>query len=121
MSVKKDLINNFWVRVLQHIAFWVMSFYVFLNMFKIGSHLEKIDFVYTALFHVTVIPVVYINLVLLTKLKQNKTGWFIPLVVILILFFSWINYGFFESWSNKILPDYFFISYFSYWQITLFF
>ena len=35
--------------------------------------------------------------------------------------FSWLNLNFFSEWSNIILPDYFFISYFSFFQVILFF
>jgi len=122
MSAKKNLINNAWFRLLQHAAFWALSFYVFLQVFKIGVKVEKIDIVYTALFHTTILPAVYINLILLLpKINQTNLWSRVAIIAAFILLFSWINYSFFESWSNLILPDYFFISYFSYWQIVLFF
>ena len=122
MSLKRLWTTNSGIRVLQHVAFWGLSFYVFLHIFKIGAQVEKIDFVYTALFHASILPVVYINLMLLLpKIKQTNRWWYIPVIALIVLFFSWINYGFFQNWSNTILPDYFFISYFSFWQVVLFF
>jgi sensor histidine kinase YesM len=123
MSAKKALINNSSVRVLQHIVFWALSFYVFLHIFKIGVKVAKIDYVYTALFHIFVLPPVYINLDLLVPWlrKTNNWGWYSLLTLFLVVPFSWLNLNFFSEWSNIILPDYFFISYFSFFQVALFF
>jgi anti-sigma regulatory factor (Ser/Thr protein kinase) len=123
MAVNKIWINRPPMRLLQHLSFWALSFYAFLHVFKTGSQVEKIDYVYTTLFHATIIPAVYINLeLLLPRVKQtHRRWWYIPGVLILALSFAWINYGFFEKWSNAVLPDYFFISYFSYGEVVLFF
>ena len=116
-------INNPWLRILQHVLFWALSFSIFLNIFKLGHKPEKIDYVYTALFHIFIVPTVYINLLILIPWLQKKNHWaaYFISIFFLILIFSWINFSFFSSWSNKILPDYFFISYFSFLQVTLFF
>ena len=47
--------------------------------------------------------------------------YFIYLPLAIIIFFSWINYNFFDQWSAKVFPDYFFISYFTFREIILFF
>lgn len=116
-------VNNPLFRFLQHLAFWVLSFVVFLQMFKLGARAERIDYVYTQLFHLTLLPAVYLNLKWLfpAYAKRNTWGLYALLLVVLILVFSWVNYQFFQSWSSFILPDYFFISYFSYSEICLFF
>lgn len=110
-------------RVIQHLVFWVLSFYVFLRVFKIGAEPEKIDYVYTALFHLTLLPAVYINLQILLPAvgKKKKWWWNILAVIILIVLFSWINQEFFDDWSKHLLPDYFLISYFGWWEIVIFF
>lgn len=115
--------NHPLVRILQHLVFWVLSFFVFLYLFKTGEHAEKVDYVYTLLFHVTLLPAVYLNLEwLLPKFANRKTWWLYGAsLVVLILVFSWINYRFFQSWSSGLLPDYFFISYFSLYEVALFF
>ena len=56
MLTGKSWINNPWLRILQHILFWILSFYIFLNLFKVGNKPEKIDYVYTALFHIFILP-----------------------------------------------------------------
>jgi sensor histidine kinase YesM len=123
MLVKRIWLNNLWIRVLQHLVFWVLSYYVFLNVFKIGGKVEKIDYIYTALFHASILPAIYINLTFfLPRMKRAYRQWrYIPGFVVLIALFSWINYSFFGEWSNVVLPNYFFISYFTFWQVALFF
>ena len=109
--------------LLQHLAFWVLSCFVFLQQFKTGNTAEKIDYIYTALFQLTLLPAVYLNLkLLLPRLAYNRR-WvlYLPAILIVIALFSWLNYSFFQNWSAYLLPDYFFISYFSIWQVSLFF
>jgi sensor histidine kinase YesM len=108
---------------LQHLVFWVLSFFVFLNLFKTGHKPEKVDYVYTLLFHLTLLPAVYLNLkwLLPTFAKRNTWLLYAVLLIALILVFSWLNYMFFQSWSSSLLPTYFFISYFSLAEVALFF
>jgi len=110
-------------RVLQHLVFWVLSYIIFIKVFKTGDQAERIDYVYAALFHAFLLPAVYLNLLLVLPKYASGRRWllFIVSVIIIIIFFSWLNYSFFQNWSNYILPDYFFISYFSIWEVSLFF
>ena len=123
MIDERSWINNPLLRILQHILFWVLSFYVFLYLFKVGNKPGKIDYVYTALFHIFILPPVYINLSLLLPGLRKKNYWvFFSLAILgLIILFSWLATDFFSKWSNKVFPDYFFISYFSFFQVSLFF
>jgi sensor histidine kinase YesM len=116
-------LNHPLLRILQHLAFWVLSFILFLQLFKTGARPEKVDYVYTALFQFSLLPAVYLNLeLLLPKWGKRKTIllYIISLAIIIILF-SWINYRFFAEWSAKLLPSYFFISYFTFKEIIFFF
>jgi len=123
MKKKYWELNHPVLRILQHLAFWVLSFFVFLYIFKTGVKPEKVDYVYTSLFQLSLIPAVYINLeLLLPKLGNRKRILFYLLSLIaLIILFAWINYNFFDNWSAKVFPDYFFISYFTFREIVLFF
>ena len=123
MKKKYWELNHPLLRILQHLAFWVLSFILFLQLFKTGSQPEKVDYVYTALFQLSLAPAVYINLeLLLPKLGKRKTFLlYAILLAIVITLFSWINYKFFADWSSKLLPDYFFISYFTFKEIIFFF
>src|SRR6187200_1404490 len=98
-------LNHPVLRILQHLAFWVLSFFVFLNLFKTGIKPEKVDYVYTALFQISLLPAVYINLELLLPKsgKRKKILLYIFFLIIIIILFSWINYKFFAEWSAKLL------------------
>ena len=123
MATEKDWINNTWLRLLQHILFWILSFYIFLYIFKVGSKPERIDYVYTGLFHISILPPVYINLLFLIPWLKKSKKWVIYslFTISLIGLFAWLNLNFFSTWSNTVLPDYFFISYFSFIQVFIFF
>ena len=116
-------INHPLVRILQHLVFWVLSFFVFLYLFKTGEQAGKVDYIYTALFQLTLMPAVYLNLEwLLPALAKRNTWWlYAVLFIALIIVFSWLNYRFFQSWSSTLFPNYFFISYFSLLQVGVFF
>ena len=116
-------LNHPLLRILQHLAFWVLSFILFLQLFKTGSKPEKVDYVYTALFQLSLLPPVYINLELLLPKwgKRKRILFYILSLAIIIIVFSWINYNFFAEWSATLLPNYFFISYFTFKEIVFFF
>src|SRR6188768_1262530 len=123
MKKKYWELNHPILRIIQHLGFWVLSFFIFLYIFKTGIKPEKIDHVYTLLFQLTLIPAVYLNIeLLLPKLGNRKRILFYLFsLASVIIFFAWINYNFFDNWSAKVFPDYFFISYFTFREIILFF
>lgn len=50
------------IRWVQHLAFWVLSFYVIGSYFSISSFLKLIDYIYAAFFHVPLLILVYVNI-----------------------------------------------------------
>ncbi|MEM7109369.1 MAG: sensor histidine kinase [Bacteroidota bacterium] len=57
----------------QHSAFWVLSFCFIGSYFSISNTLKAIDFVYALFFHISLVPLVYINLkVLIPKFLNSK-------------------------------------------------
>ena len=123
MKKKYWELNHPVLRIIQHLAFWVLSFFVFLYIFKTGAKPEKVDYIYTALFQASLFPAVYLNLeLLLPKLGNRK--WLLLYIFFLssiIILFAWLNYNFFAKWSITLFPDYFFISYFTFREIIFFF
>ena len=111
------------MHILQHGLFALVSFFVLLNIFKTNSTPVAVDYIYTILFLATILPVVYINLYwLLPKLQRPKSAinyFFLLLCVTDIFLF--INIQLFNHWSAWLFPGYFFISYYTWWELLLFF
>ena len=116
-------VNLPFFRILQHLVFWVLSFILFLHLFKTGNKAEKVDYIYTALFQLTLLPAVYLNLELLLPQLGNRKRilFYLVSLAIVVALFSWINFNFFAEWSGELLPNYFFISYFTFKEIAFFF
>ena len=99
-------------RFVHHILFWITSFYILIHYFAYEAELSKIDYVYTALFHISLIVGVYINLLLLIPGFLKREKYFLFLVCFLVVWFviAYLNEFTFEYLSDYIAPDYFFIS-----------
>jgi sensor histidine kinase YesM len=103
-------------RILQHVLFWMVSYYILLRFFAGSGQIQKIDYIYTALFHVNIIIGVYINLtILIPKLLGRKK--FIRYAIFLLLVMvgsAELNIVFFDKLVDLILPGYYFISYYEF-------
>jgi sensor histidine kinase YesM len=123
MAVSKFNENSKGMRIMQHILFAALSFFILLHIFKTQSSPAKVDYVYTGLFLATILPVVYIHLYWLLPKLRSKSFLFLYLIPLLLVsaFFIWVNVELFDHWSVKLFPGFFFISYYSWWEITLFF
>ena len=106
----------------QHLAFWVLSLLVLTGAFATSWPVSTADFIYTLLFHISLIAAVYIHLRLLLPMLINRkwpilygTG-----VVILVILSVLLNEYTFAELSDWIFPGYFFVSYYTWGQIALF-
>jgi len=123
MVNKKSNENSKGMRILQHILFVVSAFFILLNIFKFSSPPSAVDYVYTCLFLATILPVVYVHLYWLLPNLRRKIPLLYYLFPLLLLtaFFIWVNLALFNRWSANLFPGYYFISYFEWWEISLFF
>ena len=103
--------KNQWV---QHLGFWMLSYYILLNILRLSDEIQKIDIIYTSLFFINILAVVYVNLKILIPLflAKKKYGWFSLLAILNLLLFSDLNIWLFDHFVDYILPDYYFISYY---------
>ena len=115
----RQIIKN---RVLQHILFWCLSFLVLLNILKVSSDVKQIDLIYTAIFHVPIILIVYLNLKVLFPgfLEKGKYILYGALVLTLVVFGSGFYILLFGNWIDYIFTGYYFIAYYSFWDISLY-
>jgi two-component system, LytTR family, sensor kinase len=109
-------------RILQHILFWALSFLVLLNILKVSAEIKPIDLIYTAIFHIPIVLVTYLNLQILLPLFLAKRKFILygSLAAVTITG-GWFFYSFlFGSWIDFILPGYYFIAYYDFWDIALY-
>lgn len=110
-------------RILQHVLFWSLSFLILLHVLKVSAEIKRIDLVYTAVFHVSIVLVVYLNLNVLFPLFWEQKHYFSYAFSVLGL--TALGAGFylllFDSWIDYIFTGYYFIAYYSFWDISLYF
>jgi len=109
-------------RPLQHGLFWVFSFYLLARLFAYADEITKVGVIYTFLFHLPLLLAVYVNL-----------GWLIPhflrskkyvVYVLLLIGSMFLSAGFnlliFNHLCDILFPGYYFIAYYSFWEIMQF-
>ncbi|MCZ4694137.1 histidine kinase [Ancylomarina euxinus] len=105
----RNLIQN---RLVQHLLFWMFSFYTLVHFFALQEDISKIDVVYTALFHISLVFGVYANVLLLIPylLKLEKYSLYIIAIIGTWLAIAYTNQFTFTHLSDWLTPDYLFIS-----------
>ncbi|WP_319503527.1 histidine kinase [uncultured Draconibacterium sp.] len=114
------LIKN---RVLQHILFWCLSFLILMNVLKVSAEVKQIDLIYAAVFHLPIVCMVYLNLKLLFPLLWERGNYisYAGAVIGAAALGSGFYLLLFDSLIDYIFKGYYFIAYYSFWDISLFF
>jgi len=101
-------------RALQHILFWTASFVFLVNFFSTSNRVEKIDYIYTALFHVSLVTAVYVNIWILIPriLQKGRYLVYFLCMVALIYIGAQFNQVTFNQLVDLVLPGYYFISFY---------
>ncbi|TFH28023.1 MAG: hypothetical protein E4H10_01885 [Bacteroidia bacterium] len=105
----------FRIRWWQHLLFWGVALVILYNIFKSSGSLEKIDVIYTLIFVLPLVAVVYLNLYLAIPrfLRRERYLLYGLLTLVLLGGGALFLYFLFDSWIDLVLPDYYFISYYS--------
>lgn len=103
-------------------AFWTGAYYVLLKIFAAPAGILKIDFIYTAVFLITLLPGIYLNLMLLIPRFLSRKKYFIYCgwLIALILATTLLNIFTFDKLVDYILPGYYFISYYDFGDLLKF-
>lgn len=98
----------------QHLLFWGVVFFILLNVFRASGSIEKIDVMYTLLFLVPLISIVYLNLYVAIPLFLRKERYlpYVSSLLLLALAGSFWLFFLFDRWVDYLLPGYYFISYY---------
>lgn len=109
-------------RILQHVVFWFLSFYVLLKVFQLSDTIAEIDFIYTFMFMLGLIGAVYMNVLYLIPQFLAKQK-YLPYAILTIMnlgLWSFFNIILFEDLIDYILAGYYFISYYEFLDILKF-
>jgi two-component system LytT family sensor kinase len=110
--------NRWW----QHLVFWALVIFVLLNIFKTSASIEKIDLIYTLLFLGPLTGVVYLNLYLAIPhlLRKEKYLWYALSLLLLGVTGAFWLFLLFDRWVDILLPNYYFISYYTVPELLIF-
>ncbi|MCP3928464.1 MAG: histidine kinase [Bacteroidetes bacterium] len=109
-------------RILQHILFWVLSYFVLYRLFSYSQELNKADFIYTLLFHLGLVAGVYLNLLFLIPnlLSRKKYLAYFGAFAGLLLGCAWFISFTFNHLCDFLFPGFYFISDYEYWELLQF-
>lgn len=116
----KKIVQN---RVFLHALFWTVSFYILLQHFSISQKVTIVDYLFTALFHISILCAVYINLYFLIPKflnKQNYLKYIFSLMALFGLFYG-IHVFTFDVLSEFIFPNYYLIVFYDYIELLKYF
>ena len=111
------------LRIIQHLAFWGLAYYILVHVFASSSEIQPTDQIYTAIFLFTISIGVYFNLYILIPLFLNKGKYLLYGVslALCIAGSTYLNKLTFEHIIDYFLPGYYFISYFNFLDLLKFF
>ena len=103
--------NRWW----QHLIFWAVALLILFNIFKGSGSVEKIDVIYTFIFLVPIVSIVYLNLYLAIPRFLRKEKYLLYTLIFLILIGggALFLYLLFDKWIDIFLPGFYFISYYN--------
>jgi len=119
-NMLKKIVQN---RLFLHSLFWIISFYILLQHFSISSEISLVDYIFTALFHASIITTVYINLYILIPRfldKQHYLIYILSLVVLFVLYYG-LHIFTFDVLSEILFPGYYLITFYDYFELLKYF
>ena len=103
-----------------HLTFWTISFFVLYGIFTVDYDSGKSDVIYTLLFHLPILSVVYLNHFMIEWIVQRRYGVYFLGFLLLALLGVGLHFLIFEVLTDYLVPGYYFISYYGIWQILQF-
>ncbi len=106
----------------QHLVFWMVVFLVLVNIFRISASIQKIDLIYTAFFLLPLVGISYLNLYFFIPrfLKRERYLLYVLFFTMLMIGGALLLYVLFDRLIDLILPNYYFISYYSLGQLMIY-
>lgn len=91
-------------------------------MFKISDEVSRIDYIFSGLFHVSLLFAVYVNIGFLMPYLFSKKKYLIYFIALVVAIISSIilNLITFNWLADIVFPDYYFVSHFDFLEIGMF-
>jgi hypothetical protein len=107
-------------RWLHHLLFWAASFGLLLNLLAYNDDLEKVDYIYTALFHLGLLVIVYTNLLWLIPefLVKNRYGLYLLLTLPTLAVGVFVHQFTYRQMAGDLFPNYYFTTFQPTWQLS---
>lgn len=121
-NIRKHFLKLAGNRTLQHILFWIASYVFLVNFFSTSNRVEKIDYIYTGLFHVSLVTAVYLNIWILIPRVLQKGKYLVYFLCLLALIYTGAQFNqlTFNHLVDLVLPGYYFISFYDIGDILKF-
>ena len=108
-------------KIVLHLTLWGISFLLLYKLFTIDYDSGFADVLYTALFHIPLLLTVYANLLLIKLFfEKRQYGFYVLFVFLLIATGVGMYFLIFRLLVPLLLAKYYFIAYYSPWQIVQF-
>jgi len=106
---KSFITKSWWL----HLLLWALSFYSIGSYFSISNYLKFIDFIYSGIFHIPLLVLVYINLQVLIPrfLQQEKYGLFLLAALLNILLAYALHELVFDIILAQLTLDFYMVSF----------
>jgi hypothetical protein len=110
-------------KIAGQILFWTVAYFTLLNIFSGSGSWQKIDYLYTSIFMTTLIMAVTVNfwIILPRYLSRKRYALFFLFTAVNIAASTFFNQILFSKLIDYILPGYYFISYYDYFDLLKFF
>lgn len=120
MKIIEKIIRN---RILQHLVFWSISFYILLKNFETTSVIVPVDLIFTGIFMIFLFIGVYVNLfVLIPRLfHQGRYVLYFFFVCLLLAANTYFYIYGFDFIVELVFDGYYLISYFDFWDTLKYF
>lgn len=106
------------VKIAVWIIFWIMAYFVLLGMFASSGEWLKIDVIYTTIFILTLMAAAWANNYYRLKTSYKQWALIASGIIMLGAFFNGVL---FDYLIDFVLPGYYFISYYSFYDLLKFY
>jgi sensor histidine kinase YesM len=120
MKIIEKIMRN---RILQHLVFWGISFYILLKNFETTSVIVPVDLIFTGIFMIFLFLGVYINLLMLIPrlFQQGRYVLYFFIVCLLLVANTYCYMYGFDFIVDLFFDGFYLISYFDFWDTLKYF